>query len=518
MNRITNIYLNIVVFISGAAVLAIEILGTRILGPFYGVSLYLWSALITVTLAALSLGYVIGGRWADKTAKVSRLSIIVGSAGLWLLVIPWIKQPVLLITETFGLRIAVLIAAFILFSPPLVMLGMVGPYIIRLKISNIAMAGRTAGDVYAISTVASVLSAVLTGFILIPNFGLARLTVTIGIILLLTASLGLIANIRSRLFILIFTLCLLVSVIAAWKIPDDKNDSVKGLLTVRQSAYAEIRVADISNTRHMIIDGATHTFVNLSNWGSLLGYVPVMHLNNLIFENPGKLLLIGLGGGSLVKSFYNAGWEIDAVEIDPVVTELAFKYFGLEQSEGNIFHADGRQFLKYNDKKYDLIILDAYGSGHIPFHLVTEESFALIKSRLNKGGVVAVNIFSVGWRDEIVNSIAKTVNTQFKEVIALPVARQPDELGNLVMLASDRKIDFSPNKLPSPRYYYEKPYKRWFVSEMNHAWSSGFTPEKTDETILFTDDLNPVDIMGERINYEDRKRLHKYYEEEGLSW
>ena len=290
------------------------------------------------------------------------------------------------------------------------------------------------------------------------------------------------------------------------------------MLTVRQSAYAEIRVADLNNSRHMIIDGATHTLANLSNWGSLLDYVPVMHLNNLIFESPGKLLILGLGGGSLVKSFSNVGWEIDVVEIDPVVTELAFKYFGLEQSEGNFFNADGRKFLKYNDKKYDLIIIDAYGSGHIPFHLVTEESFALIKSRLNKGGVVAVNIISIGWRDKIVNSIASTFKTQFKEVIALPVTRLSDEPGNLVMLASDRTIDFPATKLANPRYYYNKPYKHWFVSEMNHAWSNRFIPENTDETIVFTDDLNPVDIMAERINYEDRKRLHKYYYEKGLSW
>ena len=161
-----NIYINVVVFISGAAVLAVEILGTRILGPFYGVNLYLWSALITVTLAALSTGYLIGGRWADKSATIHLLSWIVASAGIWLLLVPYLKQPILSISEPIGLRLAVIIAAFLLFAPPLILLGMVGPFAIRLKTSGIRKVGQTAGDIYAISTVASVISALLTGFIL----------------------------------------------------------------------------------------------------------------------------------------------------------------------------------------------------------------------------------------------------------------------------------------------------------------------------------------------------------------
>jgi MFS family permease len=167
-------YLYVVVFISGAAVLAIEILGTRILGPFYGVSLFLWSALITVTLIALSAGYAVGGRWADKGPKFARLLYLLVGAGIWILAIPILKHPVLVIAEPFGLRIAVLVAAFILFVPPLTLLGMVSPYAIRVRASSLDEVGRTAGDLYAISTVGSVVSALLTGFILIPNIGVSR--------------------------------------------------------------------------------------------------------------------------------------------------------------------------------------------------------------------------------------------------------------------------------------------------------------------------------------------------------
>jgi hypothetical protein len=139
-----NFYLYVIVFISGASVLAVEILGTRILGPFYGVSLFLWSALITVTLIALSIGYTIGGRWADKGAKLSRLCYLMIGAGIWLLLIPWFKQPLLFLAEPLGLRFAVLAAAFVLFAPPLTLLGMVSPYAIRVRALSLDEVGKTA--------------------------------------------------------------------------------------------------------------------------------------------------------------------------------------------------------------------------------------------------------------------------------------------------------------------------------------------------------------------------------------
>jgi len=153
---VKNLYLYLIVFVSGASVLAIEILGTRILGPFYGVSLFLWSALITITLAALSVGYIIGGRLADKGPTIRHLCLIIAVAGTWLIIIPWIKYPILDTAHPFGLRFSVLVAAFLLFAVPLTLLGMVGPYAIKLNTSSIKEVGRISGNIFAISTIASV--------------------------------------------------------------------------------------------------------------------------------------------------------------------------------------------------------------------------------------------------------------------------------------------------------------------------------------------------------------------------
>jgi MFS family permease len=237
-------YLYLVVFVGGAAVLAIEILGTRILGPFYGVSLFLWSALITVTLVALSAGYAIGGRWADRVATPNRLYYLLLAAGLWTLLVPWLRDPILVVAEPFGLRFAVLVAAFILFAPPLTLLGMVSPYAIRVRASSLSVVGTTAGDLYAISTLGSVVAALLTGFVLIPSVGVVRLTLMTGGILLITAAAGLALRLGSRKRQLAALSVVPLAPLALWGLPSDGPDPGQGLLAVEQSPYAEIRVLD----------------------------------------------------------------------------------------------------------------------------------------------------------------------------------------------------------------------------------------------------------------------------------
>jgi predicted membrane-bound spermidine synthase len=257
--NIKNGCLYAIVFIAGASILAIEILGTRILGPFYGVSLFLWSALITVTLAALSLGYAVGGQRADKNASLIHLCYIMAGAGVWILLIPWIKYPVLFISAPFGLRFAVLTAAFFLFVPPLTLLGMVSPYAIRIGASNLGTVGRTAGNLYATSTLGGVISALLVGFLLIPNIGVNRLTFAIGAVLAITASVGLVSQRKRGKNLAAILLLLFTGVIVSWPLAADKADPAGGLIALEQSPYAEIRILDMADKRHLLIDGGVHT-------------------------------------------------------------------------------------------------------------------------------------------------------------------------------------------------------------------------------------------------------------------
>ncbi len=499
-------YLYVLVFVAGAAVLAVEILGTRILGPFYGVSLFLWSALITVTLAALSVGYAVGGRWADRGPKLSRLCYAMAGAGLWLLAIPWLKQPVLAVAEPFGLRFAVLVAALILFAPPLTLLGMVGPYAIRLKAARLDEVGRTAGDLYAISTIASVVAALLTGFFLIPIVGVRRLTLMIGLALLLSAGIGLLAHRRWRVKAPASMGMVLLGAALLWLLPTDAADPERGLLAVEQSAYAEIRVLERDGSRYLLIDGGTHTIVDPATWASSFPYVAVMDLTRDFFAQPGRMLLVGLGGGTLVKNFARAGWQVDAVEIDPVITRIARQYFGLADAEGRIYHVDGRRYLTARADAYDVIIMDAFGSSSIPFHLVTQESFGLIAARLNPGGVFAINVEATGWEDLIVRSLAATLGRHFSHVLAVPTYTPSDALGNVVLLAAHHDLSL-PVEQPS-----EDPAFR-----QHRAWNRRFAPDVRGAPIL-TDDLNPVDVWSEAINVLARKDLHAHFGEDGRNW
>lgn len=509
-----NFYLYFTVFISGAAVLAVEILGTRILGPFYGVSLFLWSALITVTLAALSVGYSIGGRWADQGATSSRLYMIIAGAGVWLMLIPLIDKPLLRLADGFSLRSAVLVAAVVLFFLPLTLLGMVSPYAIRLRTMHLSEVGRSAGNLYAVSTIGSVIAALLMGFFLIPNIGVSRLTLSIGAVLLITATVGMFIDKKYKTASNAGFALSLIGLLMLWKAPLESAQPRQGLAAIEPSAYAELRVLDTENGRHLLIDGGIHTIVDTLNWKSNFPYTAVMDLPKYFFNYPGKMLLIGLGGGSLVKNYHVEGWKIDVVEIDPKVTAFAYRFFGLDSSEANIFHQDGRQFLLTHHDVYDIILVDAFGSSAIPFHLITAEAFGLMKERLRPHGVLAMNIEAVGWNDVIIKSVTATLKPHFSEVMALPIAEPPNKLGNVILMAANQKFEL---KRELERHYSDPEYRFGPKYQKVHAWDNRFVADTRNAPIL-TDDLNPVDIWAERINHVARQELHDYFAAKPLSW
>ena len=309
-----NWYLYVLVFVCGAAVLAIEILGTRVLAPFYGANSFLWSALITVTLSALSAGYVLGGRWADRNASLFHLCVMIASAGLWLLLIPLLKRPILTLTEPLGLRAAVMLAALILFAPPLTLLGTACPFVIKLKTASLSHVGRTVGDLYAISTMAGVISALLTGFFLLPALGVSMLTLSIGLLLIITSAVGLWQQKASRAKSLAAAGTVLFGVIVVQS-GSLENQTEEGLVALQQSPYAELRVIDTEAGRHLLVDGRIHAIVDTAFFKPQMPYVAVMEIVQYLFEQPGDLLLIGLNGGSLVRSFEREGWRIEAAEL-----------------------------------------------------------------------------------------------------------------------------------------------------------------------------------------------------------
>jgi len=388
---------------------------------------------------------------------------------------------------------------------------MISPYAVKLRTETLDKVGTRAGDLYAVSTIGSVAAALITGFLLIPYFGVVKLTVSIGVLLLVLAASVYIS--KKNNWIKSAGISVLIIFIASSYYPHG-DEKFKGVVELQNSAYGEIRILDVDDERYLLIDGGIHSGINRVTKENIMKYAWVIDLGKNITGISGDMLLIGLGGGSVLKSFYDDGWDVEAVEIDPAVTGMAVKYFGVDPSHGTIHHMDGREFLKNTDRKYDLIILDAFGSSAIPFHLTTIEVFTLMKKRLHQDGVILVNVETLGWDDIIVKAISATLKKVFTNVTALPIAEPPDKLGNVIITASDGLIELK-NELS--RDYLIPDYRFSASYERVHAWDNRFIPDTKGIPVL-TDDLNPVEVWSEKINVQARKELHSYLGSRSFLW
>jgi hypothetical protein len=216
-------------------------------------------------------------------------------------------------------------------------------------------------------------------------------------------------------------------------------------------------------------------------------------------------------------AYSREGWQVDADEIDPTVVKTAREWFGLRPGVATIHEEDGRRFLARSKDRYDVIFFDAFGSSSIPFHLVTREVFALARSRLTPGGVMMINVEAVGWDDVLVKSLGATLRTQFQNVLALPIAEPPNQIGNVVLMAAARPMEISDQVLGNPADWDVDPYLHWHVVLRNHAWDNRFDPSRLGGQVL-TDDLNPVDLWAERINLVARRDLHRFFGHETPTW
>jgi len=486
-----------VVSISGACVLVLEILGTRVLGPFYGVSLFLWSALIGVTLAALATGYAWGGRWAMRSPSGGRLAALLALAGVWVLLAPWLRGPVVHVALGLGLRAAVLVSATLLFFPPLALLGAVTPYSIKLATRNVEEVSRVSGDLFAFSTLASVVAAVATGFVLIPALGVNRLLEIVAVALFVAAALA--RGLGPR------TLAMLAlggALAAGTGLRAERH--APGVLEVRESAYGELRVLEAGGMRYLLIDGSAHTVFNAETGVPRQPYVYAAELAADLGPPRGRLLLVGLGGGGAAELFARRGWNVDAVELDPMVPPLATRYFGLKPSHAHVIVGEGRRFLKSGHDRYDVILLDAFGSASVPFHLLTREAFAEARARLATDGILVLNLETVGWHDPLASALTATLQTQFANVVALPTAEPPDRIGNVVLMASDRPLDLDPELLGDPVATLTDDDEHFRVVTRHHAWENRFVPRNGR---VLTDDWNPADLRAEEINLAARRLL-----------
>lgn len=377
-------------FVSGACVLVLELVGTRLLAPVFGSTLYVWSALITVTLAALAAGAWLGGGLADGARSDRWPARLCLAGGTWLLAVPFLRRWVLLAASGLGLKAGALCAAAVLVGPPLVALGAMGPLCVRAATLSLSGLGRAAGGVSALSTGGSVLGALAAGFWLLPLLSAAVVVHAVAGVLLAGAAL---LAWGSRRGAAAAGAAALAAAFAARAVPP--LGSAHALVRESEdSLYGSLRVVDRLDwgRRVLYIDGVANTITHLDSPESSSDYIHAFELGAAGRPRTARALAVGLGGGAIIGRLQK-GWRIptDVVEVDPAVARVAARWFGFVPT-GELWLDDGRRVLERDGPRYGLIFLDAFAGDQSPEHLFTVEALRAARRRLEPGGLLVVNL------------------------------------------------------------------------------------------------------------------------------
>lgn len=474
----------ITVFVTGAAVMILELLGTRILAPYLGLSLYVWTSVIGVILAALSIGYMLGGRLADKNPNIETLrKIILGSAATFLL-LSLVKDIVPMLLTRFGALSGSLLASIVLFLPGSLLLAMVSPYAIKLKLNELNKTGRTAGDLYAFSTAGSIAGTFLAGYILIPNFQTSTIVLAMAVVLLLTAIL-----LKPLKLSNIIKIAIIVFAVGA---AGQKIEGAKNVVASMPSAYAQISVIDHTingrPARLLLTDSEVDSGMYLDSDELAFEYSKFFNLDEYFHPAPKRALLLGGGAYSIAKDFLQRypDSSIDVVEIDPRVTEAARKYFKLTDLPGlKTHHEDGRVFVNRRDNMYDIIYNDAFSSYYaIPYQLTTLEAVQAMYNNLNENGAVIVNVISAidGEMSDFFKAEHKTFQAVFPKVFAYAVDDPQDaaKVQNIVLVGLKNEDFVAPASVA-------------LKTNIRSYLENEIQPKIPDETPVLTDEFAPVD-------------------------
>jgi spermidine synthase len=449
-----NRYLYLTVFCAGMTTLAVELSAARLLEAVFGTSNIVWANIIGLILVYLTLGYFIGGRWADRSPHLTtfyRLLIWAAfSAGL----IPLVSKPLLSAAarafpspDSLSANVAVIGGSFAsvlaLFALPVTLLGCVSPFAIRLALKDMTTAGDVSGRVYAISTLGSIVGNFTPVLLLIPTVGTARTFLLFSGLLMTVALLGL-ARAGGRWQVYLWMP--LVLLVLAWlALSGPVKPAARGqrLLFEGESAYNLIQVVeDQMGWRYLLLNEG-------QGWHSLYhpdqlltGFTWDYFLIGPLFNPPPfqleqvqRLAIIGLAGGTIARQ-YSAVYgplPIDGVEIDPAIVQVGREYFGISEAalpNLNVIVADGRFFLAHTDRVYDVVAVDAYRLPYIPWHLTTVEFFRQAREHLNEDGVLIVNVGCTESDYRLVQAVVATLRAVFPSTHVFPV---PDSFNAIIV-------------------------------------------------------------------------------------
>jgi predicted membrane-bound spermidine synthase len=411
------------------------------MAPFFGASTIVWANTIAIVLVALSIGYWFGGRMADRHPHIRGLCGLVLVAAVLLAIVPIVADPFLsLSVEAFD-RVSVgafagsLFGVLVLVAVPVLMLGAVSPWAIRLKLTSVEDSGQTAGRMYAISTVGSLVGTFAASLLLIPLVGTTRTFLTFALLLAVVAVPGL----GARYALAPAAVALLIA------LPTGTVKAAENGGRVVEEADTELQYARVVEYP----DGERHMELNEGQAIHSI-YRPDTVLTDNVWDGylvapfagrdtpPGRIAILGFAGGTTARAYekYFPRTRIDGVEIDGELFDMARRWFGLNDRPELELHAeDARPFLRRTDERYDAIFVDAYRQPYIPFYLTTVEFFELARDRLRPGGVVIVNVGHPEGSDRLEQVLSETVAEVFPNVV-----RDPLEDTNTLLIAGEGPV------------------------------------------------------------------------------
>jgi spermidine synthase len=432
--------LGLVVFVVGTCTLGAEIAAARLLAPYFGASTIIWANTIGIVLVALSVGYWYGGRLADRNPSMHGLFRIVLLAAALVAIVPFLADPFLelavdaLDSISAGAFVGSLVAVLVLVAVPVLVLGTVAPYAIRLAVERVEDAGKISGRLYAISTVGSLLGTFLSALLFIPLLGTRRTFLAFALALAVVAVLGLR---RRRLALAPAVVVLLMALpVGTVKAVDDDGSRVI-FETDTEYQYARVVQAGDGDRFLELNEGqAVHSIRRADGYltGDIWDEYLVAPLA-VLGRPPRRIAILGNAAGTTARAYgrYFPDTYVDGVEIDGELSDIGREYFDMRNPRLETHHEDARPFLRQTDERYDAILVDAYRQPYIPFYLATREFFELARDRLNPGGVVLVNAGHPEGNDDLERVLGATMDDVFDTVL-----RDPAEPTNTLLIATDR--------------------------------------------------------------------------------
>jgi len=523
-------WLIVLVLVAGAASLAVEFAASRLLAPYFGTSLFVWANLIGLILLYLTIGYYIGGRIADRYPRPIVLYSLTAVAALLTGLIPVLSRPILtwsqsaFATYSIGVFYGSLVSVILLFALPMILLGCVSPFAIRLSTEQIIRSGRTAGQLYAISTIGSIFGTFFPVFVLIPYLGTYMTFFTTAVALLLVSLVGILtaqrgnrshddgelrngkAPTKRRLGKNLLSLLLLIpmgltlfGIQGPIKPPSGSNGG--GVLVAeKESAYNYIQVVRVGHEMQLVLNEglAVHSIYNPDQvltsgpWDYFM-VAPFFNKPPFTTQQVHKVCIIGLGAGTIPHEFtqvYGPSVSIDGVEIDGDIVNMGRKYFAMNEPNLHVTVQDGRYFMQTTSQKYDVVGIDAYQQPYVPFQLTTSEFFHEVKSHLTPTGVAVINAGRTSTDFRLVNALSQTMRSVFSNVYIIDTAR----FSNSIIIGTNAHTALD-NFRANTRIMTNAP----LVTVMNSSLDEGNIREEHTARVNFTDDRAPVEQLIDSI-------------------